>query len=131
LPFVIVLGQDVPMDAPEGLGLSFTVIQALKVGEKVVIAKGATVTGSVAGEVSKKGFLGIGGSHRMLFRLAQAETVTGKKIAVRALPGRNGDGISVRAFDTGKGPKPKGLAAAQGMLYIAYVDGDQIVAMHK
>jgi hypothetical protein len=131
LPFVIVLGQDVPTDAPEGSGLSFTVSEGLKVGDKTVIAKGATVTGSVISEAGKKKFLGIGGGHKMMFRLAQADAVDGKKIAVRAIAGRADDGATVRSFDTGKGSKPKGYAALQGTVYIAYIDGDQTVAVRK
>jgi serine/threonine protein kinase len=131
LPFVIILGQDVPADAPEGLGLSFTVSEGLKIGDKTVIAKGATVTGSVTGESNKKGFLGIGGGHKLMFRLNQADAVDGKKLAVRAMAGRNEGGITIRSFDTNKGSKPKGYAAVQGTVYIAYVDGDQTVAVRK
>jgi serine/threonine protein kinase len=130
LPFVIVLGQDVLADAPEGFGLSFTVSEELKIGDKTVIAKGATVTGAVAGESTKKKFLGIGG-HKLMFRLAQVEAVDGKKIAVRAVAGRSEDGATVRSFDTGKGSKPKGYAAVQGTVYIGYIDGDQTVAVRK
>jgi len=130
LPFVIVLGQDVPTDAPEGLGLSFTVSEGLKIGDKTVIAKGATVTGAVTGGSGKK-FLGIGGGHKMMFRLAQVDAVDGKKLAVRAIAGRKEDGVTMRSFDTGKGSKAKTYLAVQGTVYIAYVDGDQTVAVHK
>jgi serine/threonine-protein kinase len=131
LPFVITLGQDVPLDAPEGMALSFTVSEGLKVGEKTVIAKGATVSGAVTGESNKKKFLGIGGGRKLMFRLVQADSVDGKKIAVRSLPGRNQDGVTVRSFETGKGSKPKGYAALQGTVYIGYVDGDQSVSVRK
>jgi serine/threonine protein kinase len=131
LPFVIVLGQDVPSDATEGMALSFTVSEGLKIGDKTVIAKGATVTGTVAGESGKKKFLGIGGGHKMMFRLVQAEAVDGKKLAVRAIAGRSEEGVTVRSFDTGKGSKAKGYAAMQGTAYVAYVDGDQTVAVRK
>ena len=43
-------------------------------GDKTVIAKGATVTGAVTGESGKKKFLGIGG-HKLTFRLTQVEAV--------------------------------------------------------
>ena len=131
LPFVIVLGQDVPADVPEGASLNFTVSEGLKIGEKTVIAKGATVTGTVTGEAGKKKFLGIGGGHKMMFRLVQAEAVDGKRLAVRAIAGRSEEGATVRAFDTGKGSKAKGYAAMQGTVYVAYVDGDQTVAVRK
>jgi len=131
LPFVIILGQDVPADAPEGMGLSFTVSEGLKIGDKTVIAKGSTVTGSVTGESTKKGFLGIKGGHKLTFRLVQAEAVDGKKLAVRAMAGRGEDGVTIRSFETNKGSKPKGYAAVQGTVYIAYIDGDQTVAVRK
>ncbi len=131
LPFVIILEQDVPADAPEGMGLSFTVSEGLKIGDKTVIAKGSTVTGSIAGESTKKGFLGIKGGHKLTFRLVQAEAVDGKKLTVRAMAGRGEDGVTIRSFETGKGSKPKGYAAVQGTLYVAYIDGDQTVAVRK
>lgn len=131
LPFVIVLGQDVPTDSPEGFPLTFIVSEGLKIGDKVVIAKGATVTGAVSGEVKQKKFLGIGGGRKMMFRLFQADAVDGKKLAVRAMAGRNEDGITVRTFDTGKASKSKGYVAMEGTIYIAYVDGDQVVAVRK
>jgi len=131
LPFVIVLGQDVPADAAEGTALNFTVSEGLKIGDKMVIAKGATVTGTITGETNKKKFLGIGGGHKLMFRLAQADAVDGKKIAVRALAGRSEEGVTVRPVDIGKGSKTKGYAAMQGTLYVAYIDGDQTVAVRK
>ena len=118
LPFVIVLGQDVPADVPEGASLNFTVSEGLKVGEKTVIAKGATVTGTLAGESGKKKFLGIGGGRKMMFRLVQADAVDGKKLAVRAIAGRSEEGATVRPFDTAKGSKAKGYAAMQGLSLI-------------
>ncbi len=130
LPFVLNLAEDVPADAPEGQALRFTVSQDLQVGDKTVIAKGATVTGAVAGESAKKGFLGIRG-HKLTFRLTQAEAVDGRKLAVRALAGKNEDGPTNRPFDSGKGSKAKGYAALQGTMYIGYIDGDQIVAVRK
>ena len=130
LPFVINLGEDVPVDATEGQALRFTVNEGLRVGDKTVIAKGATVTGVVVGETGKKKFLGIGG-HKLTFRLTQVEAVDGRKIAVRALAGKSEDGPTLRSFETGKGSKSKGYAALQGTVYIGYIDGDQIVAVHK
>jgi len=131
LPFVIMIEQDVPADAPEGLGLSFTVSEELRIGEKTVIAKGATVTGAVTGESGKKKFLGIGGGHKLMFRLVQVDAVDGKKLAVRALAGRSGEGVTVRSFDTNKGSKAKGYVAMQGTVYVGYIDGDQTVAVRK
>ena len=129
LPFVMNLDQDVPADAPEGQAIKFTVTQPLQVGDKTVIARGSTVTGAVMGESGKK-FLGIGG-HKLTFRLKQVDAVDGRKLAVRAMAGKNGDGPTIRSFDTGKGAKSKGFAALQGTTYIGYIDGDQMVSVRK
>jgi hypothetical protein len=61
----------------------------------------------------------------------QAEAVDGKKLAVRAMAGRGEDGVTIRTFETNKGARPKGYAAVQGTVYIAYIDGDQTVAVRK
>jgi serine/threonine protein kinase len=128
LPIVLNLAQDVPADAPEGEAVHFIVSEDLQVGNKTVIAKGSTAIGAVAGDTKKK-FLGIGG-HKLTFRLTQVEAVDGRKLAVRALAGKS-DGTTIRTFDTAKGSKPKGYAAVQGTVYIGYIDGDQMVAVHK
>ena len=125
------LAEDVASDAPEGQALRFTVAEPLQVGDKTVIAKGAVVTGAVTGESGKKKFLGIGGGHKLTFRLTQVEAVDGRKLAVRAIAGKSEDGPTVRSFDTAKGSKTKGYAAMQGTVYIGYIDGDQMVAVHK
>ena len=132
LPFEINLAEDVPADAPEGLGVRFIVTSGLQVGDKTVIAKGATVMGTVTGETGKKKFLGIGSGRKLTFRLTQADAVDGRKLAVRAMAGKSDDGPTVRSFETTKsGSKTKGYAAMEGAVYIAYIDGDQIVAVRK
>jgi serine/threonine-protein kinase len=131
LPFIIVLAQDVPADASEGQSLRFSATEGLQVGDKMVIAKGAAVTGVVMGEIGKKRFLGMGGGRKFAFQLEQAEAVDGQKVSVRALAGRNQDGPTIRSFDTGKGAKAKGFAALQGAQYVAYIDGEQTVSIRK
>jgi serine/threonine protein kinase len=129
LPFVMNLAQDVPSDAPEGQSVRFTVTQPLQVNGKTIIAKGATVTGAVMGESGKK-FLGLGGK-KLTFRLTQVQAVDGRKLAVRAIPGKSGEGPDIRSFETGKSSKTKGYAALQGTMYVGYIDGDQTVAVRK
>jgi serine/threonine protein kinase len=128
LPFRIVLNEDVPATAQEGQPLHFTVIDGFKVGDTMVIPPGATVTGSVTSEAGKK-FLGIG--NKMTFRLLQADAGNGQKINVRSKSGKQANGPTTRPFDTGKNSKTKGLAAAQGTEYIAYIDGEQTVSVRK
>jgi serine/threonine protein kinase len=129
LPFVMNLDQDVASDAPEGEAIKFTVTEPLQIGDKTVIPKGATVTGAVMGEAGKK-FLGIGGK-KLMFRLTQVDAADGRKLAVRAMAGKNGEGPAIRPFETTKGSKTKGYAALQGTTYIGYIDGDQMVSVHK
>ncbi len=132
LPFEINLAEDVPTDAPEGQAVRFVATEGLHVGDKTVVAKGATITGAVAGETGKKKFLGMGAGRKLTFRLTQADAVDGRKLAVRALAGKSEDGAPMRAFETAKGgAKTKGIAAIQGTVYIAYIDGDQIVAVRN
>ena len=129
LPFRIVLAADVPSTATEGQTIRFTAVDGFKVGENIVIAKGATITGEVTGEKGKK-ILGIGGN-KLTFRLLQADSVDGKRVNVRCMSGKRNDGPTIRSFETTKGGKVKGLAAAQGTEYIAYIDGDQTVSVRK
>jgi serine/threonine protein kinase len=129
LPFRMILDQDVPADAPLGSSLRFFAADGLQIGDAVVIAKGAAVTGSIASEPGKKKFLGIGG--KMTFRLEKVDAVDGQKISVRAAAKPRPGGPNARPLDAGKGAKSKELAAARGTQYIAYIDGQQTVSVRK
>jgi len=48
---------------------------------------------------------------------------------VRALA--KNDGAPARPFGNIKGSKSKGYVARQGAMYVAYIDGDQIVAVRN
>jgi Protein kinase domain len=126
MPFGIVLAEDVPTDAEEGRILHFTVTQGLKVGDNVVIAKGAVVTGSVL-EAAKKKLIG----GKMTFRLLQVDAVDGKKLNVRSEPSRGKDGPAKRPIDSGAKGKTKEIAAAAGSQYVGYIEGEQTVTVHK
>ena len=128
MPFSIKLAEDVPADAEEGRILHFTAVDGLKVGDSVVIAKGAAVIGSVL-EAGKKKTFGIGG--KMTFRLMQVDAVDGKKINVRAEPSRGKDGPAKRPIDSGAKGKTKEIAAAAGSQYVGYIEGDQTVSVKK
>ena len=129
LPFRIALAEDVPATAQGGQALTFRVLEDVKVGDKLVIPRGAAVTGSIASEGTKKRFMGIGG--KMTFQLNSTESVDGQKLRVRAAAGGKADGQISRPIDTGKYAKSKDLAAARGTDYVAYVDGEQTVSVHK
>jgi serine/threonine-protein kinase len=126
--FSVALAEDVHNDADEGSELTFRVAEDVKIGNVLVIARGATVKGSVVSGNGKR-FLGIGG--KMTFQLSSVETVDGQKLPVRASVARRSDGPTARPVDTGRYAKPKDLAAARGTDYIAYIDGDHTITLSK
>jgi serine/threonine protein kinase len=130
LPFRMTLADDVPLNAEEGTTVRFTVAEDFVANNKVVIAKGATVTGEVAVPNGKKKFLGIGGN-KMAYELQKVDGVDGKKLNVRGTAGRNADGPVLHAFETPNGRKAKGYAALKGTEYIGYTEGDQTVSVRK
>ena len=128
MPFRMTLAQDVPANATEGTEVHFIVSDDFRSGDKVVIARGAIVTGSVVPPGGKK-FLGIGGS-KISYELQKVDGVDGKKLNVRSLSGKT-DGPVLHAFETPNGRKSKGYAALQGTEYIGYTDGDQTVSVKR
>jgi hypothetical protein len=127
-PFTIVLSEAVPDKTEEGHPLRFTAAQDLKVGDAVVIAKGAAVTGAIVDLPGKK-ILGIGGG-KMTLKLIQADAVDGHKINVRALQSRRAEG-TVRPVEPQGRAKIKDITAPAGTEYLAYIDGDQTVATRQ
>ena len=128
MPFRIILTEDIPTDVEPGKSLQFTVADGLKVGDALVIAKGATVTGVIA-EAAKKKFLGMGG--KLTLRLLHAQAVDGQKLIVRATPARRPGGPAQRPVEVAGGVRSKEVAAAAGTQYIAYIDGGQVVSVSK
>ncbi len=129
MPFYVKLAEDVPVDAEEGRPLHFIVVDGLKIGDTVVIAKGATVTGSIVDAAGKKNIFGGGG--KMTFQLTQVDGIDGKKLHVRAESGRGKNGPAKRPIDSGAKGKTKEIAAASGSQYLCYTDGDQSVSVRK
>jgi hypothetical protein len=129
MPFSIRLAEDVAVDAEEGKAIRFIAVDGLKVGDVVVIAKGATVTGAIADAAGKKNIFGGGG--KITFQLLQADAVDGKKLHVRAEPSHGKNGPAKRPLDAGAKGKTKEIAAASGSQYVAYTEGEQTVSVHK
>jgi len=129
MPFSITLAEDIPQNAEEGRPVRFTVARDVRVGDLVVIAKGATVTGAIV-QAAHKGTFGIGGS-KMTLRLLVADAVDGHKYRVRAQSARSSDGKNERPVEINVKPKNKDLAADAGTEYIAYIDGDVTVSVKK
>ena len=130
LPFRIALVEDVSVDTEVGHALRFRVLDGLESGGVVAIAKGAIVTGSVSALAGKRNFFGE--RSKVSFQLMSAESVDDGKINVRATPAAKTDGAETRPFVTPKGsPKDKNLIAAAGTEYVAYINGEQTVHVHK
>ena len=123
-PFQITLMADIPSDIAEGTPLRFTVTDGFKVGDTVVIAKGATVTGVVV-EAAKKKLIG---SSKATFKLLQADAVDGSKISLRVSSAK---GQAARSVEAQGKQRPKDISATAGTAYIAYIDGEQGVMVHK
>jgi len=127
MPIAIRLTEDVPADAPAGRSLRFTVARQFRAGSTVVLAEGAVVTGEIA-EAARKKLIGGKGT---TFRLKEVATTGGGKLALRASSQRHGED-SPRPLEITGGPKhPKDLAAVAGTDYVAYVEGNQTVAVKK
>jgi protein TonB len=129
IPFYITLAEDIPQTAEEGTPLRFTAAKDVRVGDFVVIAKGAAVTGAIT-QAARKGKFGVGGG-KMTMRLLQVDAVDGHKYKVRTQSARSGDGTSERPVETNVKPKNKDLVSAAGTEYIAYIDGDVTVSVKK
>ncbi len=130
MPFSVRLTEAVPADAEEGRVLHFAVVDGLKVGDTVVIAKGASVIGMVAEAAGKKKIFGIGG--KMTYILTTVDAVDGKKLAIRTEPARGRDKEAAkRPIDSGAKGKTKEVAAGVGSQYVAYIDGNQTVSVKK
>jgi hypothetical protein len=125
LPLVITLMADVPAGAEPGTPLRFQTTQDFRVGNTVVIAQGASVTGELLGAGKK--FLSLGG--KVQFKLNFVTAVDGKKLRIRATPGRNTE-KNEHSIEP-PGHKNKEVLAPAGSQYMGYFDGDQTVAVKK
>ena len=130
MPIRISLAEDVPQNAEEGGPLHFTVAKDVRVGDLVVIAKGANVVGAIAQAARKGKIIGIGGG-KMTMRLLVVDAVDGRKYRVRTQSARSTDGKSERPVESNVKPKNKELVAVAGTEYFAYIDGDATVSVKK
>jgi serine/threonine-protein kinase len=125
LPISIELAEDVPADAEPGRPVHFTLSKELRVGQAVVAAAHADVTGEIVDGAKKK----LIGGTKLTFRLKSVAAAGGSLLLVRATPS-GGDGR--RAVESKSMPKPpKGVAAVIGTGYVAYTAGEQVVSVGK
>ena len=123
----LVLAEDISSaTANVGDRVNFKVAEDLKVGDTVVISKGASAVGSIT-EAKKKGMLGRGGKLNMLMEYVKA--VDNQNVRIRATISREGDdktGKAVAVFILA-GPfvflvKGKDVVVHSGAEYPAYTD---------
>ena len=123
-PFPIALLADIPAGSEPGTALKFRATQEYRVDGKVIIPQGAEVTGELLGAGKKVAFIG----GKTQFKLASVAAVEGKKLRIKASPGRgekNQESIEPKGF------KNKELLAPKGAQYMAYFDGDQTISVRK
>jgi hypothetical protein len=125
LPFAIVLMEDVPAEPAPGIRLRFRSTVDVRSQGYVVIAKDAAVTGEVL-EPHKKGILGRGG--KPIFRLIDVVAVDGRKLKVKATPGRKHK--NERNIEP-PGHQGKDSLAPAGTPFQAFIDGDQAVTVKQ
>jgi len=123
-PFPIALLADIPAGSEPGTALKFRATQEYRVDGKVIIPQGAEVAGELLGAGKKVAFIG----GKTQFKLASVAAVEGKKLRIKASPGRgekNQESIEPKGF------KNKELLAPKGAQYMAYFDGDQTISVRK
>jgi serine/threonine-protein kinase len=122
MPFNISLAQDVPLKLTAGQKLNFTVTKDVKIGDVVVIAKGAPVSGEVVDPGEKK-FLA---KAKATFKLTSVESVAGTKLTIRSNPAHTDKGDHPIEMP---GSKTKDLWAPSGTEYLSYIENDQTVTI--
>jgi len=126
-PIRLTLSEDVLSDAAEGDPVRFKVAHDVRVGDTVVIPKGAEAVGAIVDGAKKKMLVLTG---KITFRLETVDAVGGQTVTIRATEARRKDGSSKRPLNTGGG-KSKNVAAAAGGEYVGYVDGANTVVVKK
>ena len=121
--------------AQEGDRITFTVAEDFKVGEEVLIAKGATAIGKIS-SAKKKGMLGQGG--KLTMSLDQVKAVDGQNVRLRATAGREGDdklgktvAVAILAGPFALLVKGKDVVVPKGAEYTAYLDEAKEIVLVK
>jgi len=126
-PFKMTLSANIPSDAAPGAVLRFTVAEDVKVGDAVVIAKGAQATGEIVTAARRRLIGGV----KATMRLTSVQTVDGVSHNVRALSSRNGKNDPVRQVEGGAKPKSDDIAVMAGTDFIGYIDGEASVNVKR
>jgi hypothetical protein len=125
-PLSLSLVEDVPAAAEAGQPLKFEVSRDVRVGESLVIRKGAPATGEIV-DKSKKKFLGK--IAKPTYRLLEVTADDGSTLKVRSTSDPGSAKIG-RQLDPQPAPS-KDFAAKAGNGFVGYIDGEQSVRIKK
>jgi serine/threonine-protein kinase len=125
IPFPITLVEDVPEDPKPGQPLHFKAAKDVVMGDAVIIASGAAVTGQVVDAEKKK----LIGRTKPTYRLVDAVAVDGSHLKIRSAPSRHGDTAPDRPLEPIGARKSKDVLASAGSTFLAYFDGPQTVTV--
>ncbi len=132
----LILMQDLSSStANEGDRVDLSVAEDVKIGENIIIAKGAMAEGKVA-EVKKKRMLGQGG--KLLMSVERVRAVDGQNLRLRATSGREGDDkvgktvvVAVLAGPLALLVKGKDVVSPKGTEYTAFLDESREIVVSK
>ena len=132
----LMLSEDISSaTAHEGDRVSFTVAEDVKVGDDVIIAKGAAGVGKIS-NAKKKGMLGQGG--KLTMSLDQVKCVDGQNVRIRATAGREGDDklgktvvVAMLAGPFALLVRGKDVTTPKGTEYSAYLDETKEIVVQK
>ncbi len=127
-PVQLVLADDVPLDAEPGHAIPFTASADVKIGDSIVIAKGAQARGEVYAREKRKQLIVAGRGTKLSLALLTVEAVNGTKLNIRATSATKTDKVSTRGLESG-GTRPKNLAATKGLVVLGYINGTQTVTL--
>jgi hypothetical protein len=116
------IAEDIPAGAKKGDVVHMTVVEGLKIGAAVVVAKGATANG-VIGEAGRR-FL-FGRKDKVPILLDKVTATDGTKIPLRAtfLPPSAGKTGRSAVEVLPSGSKESGISLVKGTILDAYIDG--------
>jgi serine/threonine protein kinase len=126
-PLTMTLLDDVPADAAPGQALRFQVSHDVRLGEALVISKGALVTGEIVAKSKKK--FPLLKTAKPTYRLLQVTAADGSKLNVRASAAVEAAKTD-RPLDPSPAP-PKDLAAQAGNNFFGYLEGGQTVTPRR
>jgi hypothetical protein len=130
-PIALVLEQDISADTGDGDPVSLSVAADVRIGDLLVIEKGAKAKAVIA-EGSRKKFLRR--SKPTMF-METVEAVDGKQVRIREQPvqraAKDRKAIDVEPADKNQRSKNKDVAAPKGASYRAYIDGTVLIQARK